>query len=331
MKTLKQIGRVLAIIIASLVLVISLGGIIGSWWANSVASDVTNRVFSVVNGGITLAETGVQQADELVGDGRAEVQNASDTVTAVGQNLQENSPVLTALNDRLETRLGPTVELISTTLEPAVNALNTVDQVLGVLNAIPFIQQDAPKLAKLSAAVDGLTQLSADVQQFRTTLRETVVNEKNELTSEAVTVVTDIATRIDTRLAGLEEALQGVQTEINDLQVRSAALNARLLLIFDLAALALTLFLLWVIYSQVVMIRHQWHGLRSTGSGGEAAALPPASPAPVAVESAAAPAEQAAVQEPSPTDAPGVATTEDAEVAPSIEHAAEVDAGNGSS
>ena len=149
MKTLKQIGRVLLIIIAVLVLVISLGGIIGSWWANSVASDVTNRVFSVVNGGITLAETGVQQADQMVGDGRAEVKNASDTVVAVGQNLEENSPVLTALNERVETRLAPTVELISTTLEPAVNALNTVDQVLGVMNAIPFIQQDAPKLAKL--------------------------------------------------------------------------------------------------------------------------------------------------------------------------------------
>lgn len=305
MRVLKQIGRVLLILIAVLVLVISLGGIVGAWWANSVASDVTNRVFSVVNSGVTVAETGVQRAGQLVGDGRAEVQNASDTVTAVGQNLQENSPVLTALNDRLETRLGPTVELISTTLEPAVNALNTVDQVLGVLNAIPFIQQDTPKLDKLSAAVDGLIQLGADVEQFRTTLSETVVGGKNELTSEAVTVVTDIATRIDTRLAGLEEAIQGVQTGIDDLQVRSAALNSRLLRIYDLAALALTLFLLWVIYSQIVVIRNQWRGLRTSGgAGSEAAALPPASPAPAIVESPAAsavPVETLPVSEPAET------------------------------
>lgn len=289
MRVLKQIGRLLAIIIAVLVLVISLGGIVGSWWANTVATDVTNQVFSLVNGGITLAETGVQRADQLVGDGRAEVQNASDTVVAVGQNLEENSPVLTALNDRVEARLGPTVEQISTTLEPAINALNTVDQVLSVMNAIPFVQQDAPKLAKLHEAVNGLTQLVADVKQLRTTLNETVVGQKNALTSEAVTVLTDIATRIDTRLAGLEEAIQGVQSEIDALQVRSAALSARLLMIYDLAALALTLFLLWVIYSQIVVIRHQWRELRTSGAGGEAAALPPASPDAAAVESAAAP------------------------------------------
>lgn len=316
MRVLKQIGRVLLIIIAVLVLVISLGGIAGSWYANSVLSDVTNRVFVVVNSGVTLAETGVQRADELVGDGRAEVQNASETVTAVGQNLQENSPVLTALNDRLETRLGPTVELISTTLQPVVNALNTVDQVLGVLNAIPFIQEDAPKLAKLTAAVDGLTQLSADVQQFRTTLRETVVNEKNELTGEAVTVLTDTATRIDNRLAGLETAIQELQTEIDALQVRSAALNSRLLLIFDLAALLMTLLLIWIMYSQIVVIRDQWRGLRSGSASSEAAALTPASPAPAIVESPVAPA---VAVETLPTSEPVVVSETAAEVGSAVE------------
>ena len=121
MKTLKQIGRVLAIIIASLVIVLSVAGIVGSWWANMVLSDVTNKVTSLINSGATIAGTGVNRADQLVTDGRAEVKNASDTVTAVGQNLEENSPVLTALSDRVETRLGPTVDLLTTTLEPAVS------------------------------------------------------------------------------------------------------------------------------------------------------------------------------------------------------------------
>ena len=244
--------------------------------------------------------------------GAAEVKNASDTVVAVGQNLEENSPVLTALNDRVETRLGPTVELISTTLEPAINALNTVDQVLSVMNAIPFVQQDAPKLAKLHEAVNGLTQLVADVQQLGTTLRETVVGEKNALTSEAVAVVTDIATRIDTRLAGLEEAIQGVQTEIDNLQTRSAALNARLLLIYDLAAILLTLLLLWIVYSQITVIRHQWSAIKANRGGrpaGEAEALPPASAAPAAVESPAVP-EQSAVAAATPVEEPAVSASE---------------------
>jgi len=300
MKTLKQIGRVLAIIIASLVIVLSVAGIAGSWWANMVLTDVTNRMTSLVNSGVAIAETGVQQADQLVTDGRAEVQNTSTTVTTVGQNLEENSPVLTALSDRVETRLGPTVDQMRTTLEPAVNALRTVDQVLSVVNAIPFIKQDAPRLQKLGAAVDGLTQLAADVQQMRTTLRETVVSGKNQLTGEAVSVITDIATRIDTRLADLQSTLQTAQAEIDDLQVRSDALNARLLLIYNLAAGAATLLFLWILYSQIVLIRYQWRGLRSSGGQSQAAALPAASPAPPVASAspviAPAPAAVEAVQ-----------------------------------
>ena len=64
------------------------------------------------------------------------------------------------------------------------------------------------------------------------------------------------------------------------------------------------------------------------GGGGQAAALPPASPDAVAVESAAVPAEQTAVTEPLPADTPAVVTTE---VAPAAEDTAEVDASSGSS
>ena len=96
MRVLKQIGRVLAIIIAVLVIVLSVSGIAGSWYVNSVLANVTNQVFSVVNTGAGVAQTGVNRAEQLVTDGRAEVQNASTTVTSVGQHLEENSPVLTA-------------------------------------------------------------------------------------------------------------------------------------------------------------------------------------------------------------------------------------------
>ena len=309
MKTLKQIGRVLAIIIASLVIVLSVAGIIGSWWANMVLTDVTNKVTSLVNSGATIAGTGVNRADQLVTDGRAEVKNASDTVTAVGQNLEENSPVLTALSDRVETRLGPTVDLLTTTLEPAVSALKTIDQMLSVVNAIPFIQQDAPRLQKLEAAVDGLTQLAADVQQMRSTLRETVVSGKNQLTGEAVSVITGIATRIDTRLADLESTLQTAQTEIDDLQVRVGALNSRLLLIYNLAAGAATLLLLWILYSQIVLIRYQWRGLRSSGKSGEAVALPPAGP--VTVESPVVAPAPAAVETVQSAEVPATESADD--------------------
>ncbi|MCB0247998.1 MAG: hypothetical protein KDI07_05420 [Anaerolineae bacterium] len=319
MRVLKQIGRVLAIIIAVLVIVLSVSGIAGSWYMNSVLANVTNQVFSVVNTGAGVAQTGVNRAEQLVTDGRAEVQNASTTVTSVGQHLEENSPVLTALNDRLTQRLGPTVEAIQTTLAPAVDGLRTVNQIVTVANSIPFVRQDSPRLDKLEEATNGLLQLVADAQQFQTTLAQTVVSEKNQVTNEAVGVLTDLATRIDTRLANLEATLQETQQEITAFQSRMDALNGRLLTIYNLATLLLTLLLIWIIYSQVVVIRSQWRGIRTSGADSSAAALPPAE-APAAVASpeppAAIPVESLPPSE--PAEAPAVPSTDIGDVEPAV-------------
>ncbi|MEZ4767422.1 MAG: hypothetical protein R2844_03240 [Caldilineales bacterium] len=315
MRVLKQIARVFAIILAVLVIVLSVSGIAGFWYVNSVLTNVTNQVFSIVNTGAGVAATGVNRAEQLVTDGRSEVQNASDTVTAVGQNLEENSPVLTALNDRLQQRLGPTVEAIGTTLAPAVDGLRTVNQIATIANSIPFVKQETPRLDKLEAATNGLLQLVADVQQFQATLGQTVVAGKNQVTNEAVGVLTDLATRIDTRLANLESTLQETQQQISDFQGRMNALNGRLLAIYNLATLLLTLLLVWIIYSQVVVIRNHWRGLRTSGANGSAAALA-AAETPPAVGSPEPPAAVPVESLPSsePDEAPLVPSADTGEV-----------------
>ena len=332
MRVLKQIGRVLAIIIAVLVIVLSVSGIAGSWYVNSVLANVTNQIFSVVNTGAGVAQTGVNRAEQLVTEGRSEVQNASDTVTAVGQHLEENSPVLTALNDRLTQRLGPTVEALQTTLAPAVDGLKTVNQMVTIANSIPFVRQDTPRLDKLEEATNGLLQLVADAQQFQATLGQTVVGEKNQVTNEAVGVLTDLATRIDTRLSDLETTLQETQQEITAFQGRMDALNGRLLTIYNLITLLFTLLLIWIIYSQIVVIRNHWRGLRASARESDAAALPPADQsAPAAVASPAAPVESTPVETLPPADLPDTEPVDDDAATQVIDDAADKGEDSGTS
>jgi len=272
---LKKIGRILVFIVAVLFIVISVGGIVGAWWLNGVASDVTLKVFSVVETGVAVVDAGVARAETLIATGRTEVQQAQETIDTISGNLQANNPVLTALSERLETRLGPTIDNIQEAVAPVRDALVSVSNAVSIANSIPFIQERAPAVEKLDNTFNRLGDMSADAQQLRGTLRAAATGQADQMTQEAAATLTTLTSRIDTRLAEIQTGVQEIQAEIVALQARLDTLKSRLLLIYDLVALAATLLFLWVIYSQFVVIRHHARLFR-TPAPAASAALPEA-------------------------------------------------------
>ena len=53
---LKKIGRILIVVVAVLVIVLCLGGIVGAWGISSAVSNVTLRVFTVIQSGVEIVE-----------------------------------------------------------------------------------------------------------------------------------------------------------------------------------------------------------------------------------------------------------------------------------
>jgi hypothetical protein len=101
------------------------------------------------------------------------------------------------------------------------------------------------------------------VLQLRTTLRAAVTEKADQLTQQTAAALTDLTSRVDSGLASIQSDVQALQSDITALQARIEALQSRLLLAFNLVALAATLLYLWVIYSQIVVIRHHWSRPRS--------------------------------------------------------------------
>jgi hypothetical protein len=276
---LKKIGRILIVVMAVLVIVLSVGGIFSAWGISSAVSNVTLKVFSVIQTGSQVVDSAAGRVDTLVQAARSEVQQANEMVNTAASNLQENRPVLTALSDRLETRLGPTVDKVQEALTPVHDVLVTVSGAVSFANSVPFIQERAPRLEQLDQTLSGLSGLAADVLQLRTTLRTAVTEKADQLTQGVATALTNLATRIDGKLADVQSSVQALQADIAALQARLQRLQSVLLLLFNLIALLATLVYVWVIYSQVVVIRHHW--ARPAG-----ATIEPTTPDPIAPASA---------------------------------------------
>ena len=256
MAILPKTVRFAAVALAALFIALCLFGILGIWSLNGSVADIAQKGFGLVATAAGVVDSGAARVHDLVGTSRTEVRQASETITAIGPRPQENTPVLSALNERLESSLTPRIAQMQQTLAPVRDAVEKIGTAVSLLNSVPTIAEHAPRLAALDETFTRLEGLSADTTQLRATLRALVLEQKSGLAPETVATLSELSQRIDTRLGEVQASVQGVREEIAALQVRLDARKARMLLVFNLLATFATLMLGWIVYSQFVVIRH---------------------------------------------------------------------------
>jgi len=258
--------RFAAIALAVMFIGLSLLGVFGAWFVDRKTTDVALKGFGLIEAGIGVIDAGVSRVDDLIATSRTEVRQASETITAAGGQAQANRPVLSALNERLETSLAPRIAQMQQVLAPVRDAVGNVANAVSLLNSMPMMADRAPRLAALDETFDRLEGLSADATQLRGTLRALVVEQKSDIAPETVAALKGITQRIDTRLGEVQANVQAMRADVAALQVRLDKRKSRLLFVFNLLALLSTLILTWILYSQVVVIQHHWARVRPSAA-----------------------------------------------------------------
>ena len=253
---MEKAARFAAISLAVLFIGLSLFGIFGAWFVSRKASDVALKGFGVVEIGVGAVDAGVGRVDELIATSRTEVRRAAETISTVGAQAVSNSPVLNALNERLETSLGPRIAQMRQTLAPVRDAVGKVSNAVSLVSSLPMMAERAPRLAALDETFNRLEEMSADTAQLRSTLRALVVEQKSNISPETVAALKGLAQRIDTGLGEVQTNVQSVRADVDALQVRLDKRKSRLLFVFNLVTMLSTLMLAWIVYTQVVVIRH---------------------------------------------------------------------------
>ena len=261
MPIIEKTIRFAAIALAVLFIGLSLFGIFGAWFVDRKATDVALKGFGLIEIGVGVVDAGVGRVNDLIAASRTEVRQASETIIAAGAQAQANSPVLSALNERLETSLAPRIAQMQQVLAPVRDAVGNVANAVSLLNSLPMMADRAPRLAALDETFNRLEELSADATQLRSTLRA-MAAQKGDATAETIATLNGLAQRIDTRLGEAQENVQAVRADVAALQVRLDKRKSQLLFVFNLLALLSTLMLAWILYTQVVVIQHHWARVR---------------------------------------------------------------------
>ena len=188
------------------------------------------------------------------------MRQAAETIETVGAKAQANSPVLKALNERLE-RIWHHASRRCSRCSPRYAMLGTVGNAVTMLNSLPIMADRAPRLTALDETFSRLEGLTADTTQLRGTLKA-LVEQKGNVAAETVAALKGITQRIDTRLGEVQTNVQSVRADVAALQVRLDQRKSRLLFVFNLLAMLSTLMLAWIVYTQVVVIQHHRGRLR---------------------------------------------------------------------
>ncbi len=125
MATLEKTVRSAAITVAVLFIGLSLFAIVGVWFVDRKATEISRKGFGLVGTAVGVVDAGVGRADDLIATSRTEVQQAAESISTLGAQAQANLPALNALNERLETNLGPRIAQMQQVLAPVRAGIRT--------------------------------------------------------------------------------------------------------------------------------------------------------------------------------------------------------------
>jgi X-X-X-Leu-X-X-Gly heptad repeat protein len=247
-----------SVVISVIVLILAVAGLFGTWIGRSAAINVNNRL---MDGIIRLTSAGEEAADRVgtrITELNTRIAEVESAVDQVAQNVSDRGLVLTLLPPEKEQNLVNTAGQIRETANTITTSIRAAVDLYNSVNAIPFVNLPGPdeeKIQNLGSGVqeiqDGVDQLAADIQDFRESASAEVIR-----VSTAVGTVKDRVQETDDNLATLESDFSTMQTNAQEFKSR---FSTRVTVL----AVVITLFLLWVIYGMVIIIRDSWLELQA--------------------------------------------------------------------
>ena len=136
MAMLEKTVRSAASAVAVLFIALSLLGIVGVWLVERRATEIVLKGFGLVENAVEIVDVGVARTDDLIATSRTEVRQALQTITAVGARAEANSPVLSAMSERLETHLGPRITQMHQTLGPVRDSVGAISNAVSLVSTL---------------------------------------------------------------------------------------------------------------------------------------------------------------------------------------------------
>jgi transposase-like protein len=216
-------------------LILSIAFIIVVWVVNKPVTEGTVELVGKIEIGLTVANNGLDQADDTLNNVRQQIRDLTEAVPLEG--LQSTITDIIALVDGIKT------------------TVDTAASVVGLADTFPvsLLRRDAEPVdtPKLDEASNTLGQISTSLGNVEVLLQERQDSGLGPVGTQVDTQIDDLQTRIQDVNQGVEE---GVATTVQ--------LQEDLPGIIDTIAIVITLLLIWLGVAQYALLVNGWHWVR---------------------------------------------------------------------
>jgi prefoldin subunit 5 len=257
----KRVLGIVVIVISILVLIISLGGVVGTWVVRADVARLVENVVSQTDAALQRAEDGVSRLNNQLDQTGSNISTITTTINTIGDQVEANNVILQAIDQIAGTSLVPALENLQTTANDLYDKLVAVNSKVETLSQIPPFRGKGDVLDKASNVLTGLQEALQNLANFR----QAVSDAKSSVTQKTVAVLTAPLNRLNNTLQTIQTAITGVQQTLGDLQTSLATFQTTVISWLNIAAILITLLLLWIALSQYSLILHGWAMFKDSG------------------------------------------------------------------
>jgi hypothetical protein len=233
---IKRILVGIVMVLTLLGLIVNISALVGVWAAYGPARNSVNTVSNTLNQALQVAGKGLTRVEGYVTTARQTLTDVNNTATQLGNRVKTNSPLITALSQRVDTKLAPVLEQAQTTASSIHDAALKVNGALVALNRFPGIT-----VPTLNDQLSGISNRAQEAESALQDLRVTLANIKAGVVTKAETAVKQVTARIDVPLARIHSIVNTYQAKLVNTQDRVTSTTNTILTWLLVTAIAVTI------------------------------------------------------------------------------------------
>lgn len=286
MSAVRRILGVLVMCAGVLGLLLSLVGLIGVWVVKPVVTASVSTTIQTLSTNVETSQKAMEITQQALGATIDSVDALSTMLGATAASVENTEPVLNQLNSFLGESLPATMQSVTTSLETAQQGAEVLDSAIRSLNTFRTVLSAAPliggfvekpeseynpekplaeSLGDLAANLEPLPDMFTDMAANLDKADDNLVTIQSSLTtmSDSVGLISESLTEYQAMIAQSKASMDNMMVMLNSIQ-------DNLTTILNGAVIVLSLFFLWLLAAQVVILSQGWELYQGTAGRMEA-------------------------------------------------------------
>lgn len=261
----RKIWHTMAIMLSVLVLLSSAAAVMGTWVALRSITDLSLAAFSLVEDtAIDLRQAG-KRIDQSLAEMQTVATEIAQAAAQIGPNVADKGLIAALLTDEQEQMLLEGSRSVGETVTTIRDLLTTGIELYQTIDSLPFVTLPRPSHEEVAQIEHSIVDSQARAEELKRNTKAFRTGASAEIGK-----VEEDALRLNERLDASRTRLARLDADLANLQDLVVRLKTTIPRILTLLAFVLTIFLLYVIYSQVeVILIHvqRWRSLHPQSLG----------------------------------------------------------------